>query len=46
MTSGLTQVTPRADDIRYVYKMIDGKLHKRLYNYTTNKWVGDWILVG
>ena len=45
-TSGLTQVTPRADDIRYVYKMIDGKLHKRLYNYTTNKWVGDWILVG
>ncbi len=46
VTSGLTQVTPRADDIRYVYKTINGKLHKRLYNYTTNKWVGDWILVG
>lgn len=45
-TSGLTQVTPRADDIHYVYKKINGKTYKRLYNNTTNQWIGDWILVG
>lgn len=38
-------VTPKAHDIRWIYKKIDGKLYKRLYNHTTRKWVGDWILV-
>lgn len=46
VTSGLTQVTPRADDIRYIYEVFNGKMYKRLFNYTTNKWIGDWILVG
>ncbi len=36
--------TERADLIDYVYKIIDGKLYKRLYNFTQEKWVGDWIL--
>ena len=35
---------PRKDDIRYVYEVRDGKLYKRLYNYSKDKWVGDWIL--
>ncbi len=37
--------TMRADYIEYVYKVIDGKVYKRLYNFTQEKWVGDWILV-
>lgn len=36
----------RSDDIQWVFKEIDGKLYKRLYNYTTHEWIGDWILVG
>lgn len=34
----------RADVIDWVYKTIDGRTYKRLYNYTTNEWIGDWIL--
>lgn len=33
----------RADDIRYRYKSINGILYKRLYNYSTHEWIGDWI---
>lgn len=29
----------------WVYKVIDGHLYKRLYNYTTNSFESDWILV-
>lgn len=37
-------IEPRKDDIRYRYKVFeDGYLYKRLYNYTEQKWVGDWI---
>lgn len=36
----------RSHDIRWVYKEINGKLYKRLFNYSTSSWVGDWILVG
>lgn len=35
----------RADDIGWRYKMIDGKMYKRLYNYTDHKWIGEWIPV-
>ncbi|MCX4353620.1 MAG: hypothetical protein OSJ60_18640 [Lachnospiraceae bacterium] len=24
----------------------DGRLYKRLYNYTADSWIGEWILVG
>ena len=37
--------TTRANDIGYVYKTINGKLYKRLYNFTEEEWIGDWILV-
>lgn len=33
----------RADQIGYRYKIINGKLHMRLYNYTKREWIGDWI---
>ena len=36
--------TARADRIDYVYKVIDGKMYKRLYNFTKGIWLGDWIL--
>lgn len=36
----------RSDNIEWVYKKINGKYYKRLYNYSTGEWIGDWILVG
>ena len=38
-------VSVRADQIGWVYKTVDGKRYKRLYNYTTKTWIGDWIPV-
>lgn len=35
---------PLSDDIRWKFKTVDGKTYKRLYNYSKNKWIGDWIL--
>ncbi len=29
----------------WVYKVIDGHLYKRLYNYSTGRWESDWILI-
>ena len=37
------EAQPRADEIRWRYSVINGKLHKRLYNFSTKKWIGDWI---
>lgn len=33
------------DKLEWRYKMIDGKLYKRLYNTTKLQWETDWILV-
>ena len=41
----ISQIEPRSDVIGWKYKNIDGKLYKRLYNYTKEQWIGDWILV-
>ena len=41
----ISQIETRYDDIGWKYKNIDGKLYKRLYNYTKEQWIGDWILV-
>lgn len=40
------EASPRAADIQWRYKVENGKTYKRLFNYSTNQWVGDWILVG
>lgn len=40
-----SNIESRADDIRYRYKSINGKLYKRLYNYSKHVWIGDWIPV-
>lgn len=34
----------RKDRIDWVYNTIDGKLYKRLYNFSQKVWLGDWIL--
>lgn len=31
------------DSIVWRYKTVNGRLYKRQYNTTTNKWIGDWI---
>lgn len=38
-------IQPRTDIKEWKYAVIDGNLYKRLYNYTRNRWEGDWILV-
>lgn len=38
-------ISPYADNIKWQYKAIDGVLHKRLYNYTTDTPLRDWIVV-
>lgn len=39
-------VQPKSDIIKYRYKEYpDGSLYKRLYNYTKDMWVGDWIKI-
>lgn len=35
----------RKEDVRWRFKRKNGKLYKRLYNYTEKKWIGKWILV-
>lgn len=39
-------INPRADEYQWVYKVIDGKKYKRLYNISTGAWVGEWIYIG
>lgn len=34
----------RADVIKYVYKVENRKLYRRLYNYSKDTWLGDWEL--
>lgn len=35
----------RSPIIEYRYKVIDGKLYRRLYNYSDEYWIGEWELV-
>lgn len=44
--TSVNQIQPYSDRIEWVYKKEDGKYYKRLYNYSTNSWIGDWIPVG
>lgn len=34
-----------SDILEWRYKVINGKIYKRLYNLTDHEWIGDWILV-
>ncbi|WP_312354864.1 hypothetical protein [Aminipila sp.] len=37
-------VTPQAQIIGWRYKSVDGDLYRRLYNYSTGEWIGEWEL--
>lgn len=43
---GAEEISPRADIITWVYERRGNEIWKRLYNATTNVWVGEWIYVG
>ncbi|MBD8958643.1 MAG: hypothetical protein EGQ83_09345 [Holdemanella biformis] len=36
-------IEARADIIEWRYKFENGRVYKRRYNYTKQKWIGDWI---
>lgn len=38
-------VEPNADSIGWRFKTENGKVYRRLYNYTTQEWIGDWEYV-
>ena len=37
-------IQPRQDKIDWVYKSENGRVYRRLFNFSKNEWVGDWIL--
>ncbi len=37
-------IQPRSPIIEWRFKIEDGKLYRRLYNYTDQCWVGEWEL--
>lgn len=39
------EISPQSDNIDWRFKAENGNIYKRLYNYSTKKWIGDWILV-
>ncbi|WP_367567627.1 hypothetical protein [Lacrimispora sp.] len=41
-----SEIGPQAEETGYKYKVIDGKLYKRLWSYTYARWIDkDWILI-
>ncbi|MDO4490142.1 MAG: hypothetical protein Q4B85_03610 [Lachnospiraceae bacterium] len=45
LDSTLITLESRSADIRWIYKNENGKTYKRLYNYSTQTWLSDWILI-
>lgn len=40
-----SNISPFAINTGWRYKSVNGNIYKRLYNYDTGKWIGDWIRV-
>ncbi len=40
-----TAIMPMSDAISWKYKVVDHKLYRRLFNYSTSNWIGDWEYV-
>ena len=36
-------ISPRADVIKWRVKEINDRMYRRLYNYTKQVWIGNWI---
>ena len=44
VTTDIYVTMPFQEKLVWKYKVINGRLHRRLWNQTLNKWVGDhWI---
>ncbi|MEY8523348.1 hypothetical protein AALA90_10005 [Lachnospiraceae bacterium 38-10] len=41
--SGEETIQPHAPIIKWVFKEENGIIYRRLYNYSTGEWIGDWI---
>lgn len=39
------ELKPQHAVIEWRYKIVNGNLYRRLYNYQINAWVGDWEYV-
>jgi len=39
-------VAPCSDVIQWRFKIVDNKLYRRLFNYTSSSWIGEWEYVG
>lgn len=37
-------IAPYADIIGWRYKAVNGKMYQRQYNYSKQKWIGEWEL--
>ena len=35
-------ITPFSDIIGWRYKTVNGKVYRRQYNYSKEKWIGEW----
>lgn len=46
MQLGDNHMTSRNVGRQWIYKKMNGRLYRRLYDYTNEKWLSDWILVG
>lgn len=44
-TYASSTIQPRTAIKEWVFKVENGNLYKRLYNYTTGHWETDWIFV-
>lgn len=38
-------VMPMSDAISWKFKVMNNKLYRRLYNHSTDNWIGPWIYV-
>ncbi len=37
------EIEPQSDIIEWVYRNLNGVMYKRLYNFSTCEWIGNWI---
>lgn len=37
---------PQQDIIQWRWKVVDGSVYRRLYNYSAGKWIGEWEYCG
>lgn len=37
------EITPRGPAYEWVFKIVNGKMYKRLFNIKSGKYIGEWI---